>query len=183
MISKIYLKMEKRINKKFENYITTLKEKIREKSIELGMNDEKMNDLIQYIYNYERMTLNKDDFMKRKRVKNVVPYFERCCAKRANGEQCTRRKKEECEYCGTHMKGTPHGLVEDEENKQTMQKIELWAQEIMGIVYYLVIFGNVYQAEDIVNNKVNPKVICKYAKTKMENGEDVFTILWNTSDM
>jgi hypothetical protein len=175
--------MEKRINKKFENYITTLKEKIREKSIELGMNDEKMNDLIQYIYNYERMTLNKDDFMKRKRVKNVVPYFERCCAKRANGEQCTRRKKEECEYCGTHMKGTPHGLVEDEENKQTMQKIELWAQEIMGIVYYLDKFGNVYQAEDIVNNKVNPKVICKYAKTKMENGEDVFTILWNTSDM
>jgi len=175
--------MEKRINKKFENYITTLKENIREKSIELGMNDEKMNDLIQYIYNYERMTLNKDDFMKRKRVKNVVPYFERCCAKRANGEQCTRRKKEECEYCGTHMKGTPHGLVEDEENKQTMQKIELWAQEIMGIVYYLDKFGNVYQAEDIVNNKVNPKVICKYAKTKMENGEDVFTILWNTSDM
>jgi len=175
--------MEKRINKKFENYITTLKEKIREKSIELGMNDEKMNDLIQYIYNYERMTLNKDDFMKRKRVKNVVPYFERCCAKRANGEQCTRRKKEECEYCGTHMKGTPHGLVEDEENKQTMQKIELWAQEIMGIVYYLDKFGNVYQAEDIVNNKVNPKVICKYAKTKMENGEDVYTILWNTSDL
>ena len=34
--------MEKRINKKFENYITTLKENIREKSIELGMNDEKM---------------------------------------------------------------------------------------------------------------------------------------------
>jgi|UniRef100_A0A6C0DHB4 hypothetical protein len=175
--------MEKRINKKFENYITTLKENIREKSIELGMNDEKMNDLIQYIYNYERMTLNKDDFMKRKRVKNVVPYFERCCAKRANGEQCTRRKKEECEYCGTHMKGTPHGLVEDEENKQTMQKIELWAQEIMGIVYYLDKFGNVYQAEDIVNNKVNPKVISKYTKTKMENGEDVYTILWNTSDL
>lgn len=175
--------MEKRINKKFENYITTLKENIREKSIELGMNDEKMNDLIQYIYNYERMTLNKDDFMKRKRVKNVVPYFERCCAKRASGEQCTRRKKEECEYCGTHMKGTPHGLVEDEENKQTMQKIELWAQEIMGIVYYLDKFGNVYQAEDIVNNKVNPKVISKYTKTKMENGEDVYTILWNTSDM
>jgi hypothetical protein len=147
------------------------------------MNDEKMNDLIQYIYNYERMILNKDDFMKRKRVKNVVPYFERCCAKRANGEQCTRRKKEECEYCGTHTKGTPHGLVEDEENKQTMQKIELWAQEIMGIVYYLDKFGNVYQAEDIVNNKVNPKVISKYTKTKMENGEDVYTILWNTSDL
>jgi hypothetical protein len=64
-----------------------------------------------------------------------------------------------------------------------MQKIELWAQEIMGIVYYLDKFGNVYQAEDIVNNKVNPKVISKYTKTKMENGEDVYTILWNTSDL
>ena len=156
--------MEKRINKKFENYITTLKENIREKSIELGMNDEKMNDLIQYIYNYERMTLSKDDFMKRKRVKNVVPYFERCCAKRANGEQCTRRKKEECEYCGTHMKGTPHGLVEDEENKQTMQKIELWAQEIMGIVYYLDKYNNVYRTEDILSEKENPEIISKCVK-------------------
>ena len=126
---------------------------------------------MQYIYDYERLSLNKDDFLKRKRVKNVVPYFDRCCAKRASSEQCTRRKKEGCEYCGTHMKGTPHGLVENEENKQTTQKIEVWAQEILGIVYYIDKFGNVYQAEDIVNNKTNPKVIAKYVK----NG-DVFSI-------
>jgi S-adenosylmethionine hydrolase len=69
------------------------------------------------------------------------------------------------------MKGTPHGLVENEENKQTTQKIEVWAQEILGIVYYIDKFGNVYQAEDIVNNKTNPKVIAKYVK----NGE-VFSI-------
>jgi len=163
--------MEKRINKKIDTYITSFKDKIVEKSMEFGLNDEKMNKLVKFIYDYDRMSLNKDDFMKRKRVKNVVPYFERCCAKRANGEQCTRRKKDECEYCGTHMKGTPHGLVENEENKQTMQKIELWAQEIMGIVYYLDKFGNVYQAEDIVNNKVNPKIIAKYVK----NG-DVYSI-------
>lgn len=163
--------MEKRINKKIEVYTTAFKEKILERSSQLGIKDEQLNSLMQYIYDYERLSLNKDDFLKRKRVKNVVPYFDRCCAKRASGEQCTRRKKEGCEYCGTHMKGTPHGLVENEENKQTTQKIEVWAQEILGIVYYIDKFGNVYQAEDIVNNKTNPKVIAKYVK----NG-DVFSI-------
>jgi hypothetical protein len=163
--------MEKRINKKIETYTTAFKEKILERSSQLGIKDEQLNSLMQYIYDYERLSLNKDDFLKRKRVKNVVPYFDRCCAKRASGEQCTRRKKEGCEYCGTHMKGTPHGLVENEENKQTTQKIEVWAQEILGIVYYIDKFGNVYQAEDIVNNKTNPKVIAKYVK----NGE-VFSI-------
>jgi hypothetical protein len=163
--------MEKRINKKIESYTTSFKEKILERSSQLGIKDEQLNSLMQYIYDYERLSLNKDDFLKRKRVKNVVPYFDRCCAKRASGEQCTRRKKEGCEYCGTHMKGTPHGLVENEENKQTTQKIEVWAQEILGIVYYIDKFGNVYQAEDIVNNKINPKVIAKYVK----NGE-VFSI-------
>ena len=163
--------MEKRINKKIETYTTAFKEKILERSSQLGIKDEQLNSLMQYIYDYERLSLNKDDFLKRKRVKNVVPYFDRCCAKRASSEQCTRRKKEGCEYCGTHMKGTPHGLVENEENKQTTQKIEVWAQEILGIVYYIDKFGNVYQAEDIVNNKINPKVIAQYVK----NG-DVFSI-------
>ena len=163
--------MEKRINKKIEVYTTAFKEKILERSSQLGIKDEQLNSLMQYIYDYERLSLNKDDFLKRKRVKNVVPYFDRCCAKRASSEQCTRRKKEGCEYCGTHMKGTPHGLVENEENKQTTQKIEVWAQEILGIVYYIDKFGNVYQAEDIVKNKTNPKVIAKYVK----NG-DVFSI-------
>jgi hypothetical protein len=156
--------MEKRINKKIEVYTTAFKEKILERSSQLGIKDDQLNSLMQYIYDYERLSLNKDDFLKRKRVKNVVPYFDRCCAKRASGEQCTRRKKEGCEYCGTHMKGTPHGLVENEENKQTTQKIEVWAQEILGIVYYIDKFGNVYQAEDIVGNKPNPKIIAKYVR-------------------
>ena len=94
--------------------------------------------------------------------------FDRCCAKRATNEQCTRRKKEGNEYCGTHLKGTPHGIVDaQEENKVTTQKIEVWAQDIQGIVYYVDKGNNVYQAEDIVSNKVNPKIIAKYVK----NGE------------
>ena len=162
--------MERRLNKKLETYITTFKDNIKEKVTQLGIiKNEDMNHLLQYIYDYDRLSFNKEDFMKRKRVKNFVPIFDRCCAKRATDEQCTRRKKDGSELCGTHMKGTPHGIIEnnDEEVKLNTQKIEVWAQDIQGIIYYIDKFYNVYQAEDIVVNKVNPKIIAKYVK----NGE------------
>jgi len=164
--------MERRLNKKIESYVTTFKDDVKAKALELGLVNETANQLLLYIYDYERLALGKDDFVKRKRVKNVVPFFDRCCAKRANDEQCTRRKKTGCEYCGTHMKGTPNGMIDAQsEIVPIMQKIEVWAQDIMGIIYYIDKSGNVYQAEDIVVNTVNPKVIAKYVK----NG-DVYTI-------
>ena len=161
--------MERRINKKIESYITELKDCVRAKADQLGLaNDPNLSQLVQYVYDYNRLVLSKDDFLKRKRVKNVVHLSYRCCAKRASGEQCTRRKKTDCEYCGTHMKGTPHGICDNEEdNKPVGQKVEVWAQEIQGIIYYIDKVGNVYQVEDIIVNKVNPKVIAKYVK----NGE------------
>ena len=71
-----------------------------------------------------------------------------------------------CRYCGTHAKVTPHGIVDNqEETKITSQKIEVWVQDIQGIVYYIDKFNNVYQAEDIVSKKMNPKIIAKNVKT------------------
>ena len=158
--------MERRLNKKAESYITNFKDNIREKITQMGMiNNEPINQILQYIYDYDRLTFTKEDFQKRKRVKNFVPIFDRCCAKRASNEQCTRRKKEGCEYCGTHIKGTPHGIVDlQNDTKNTTQKVEVYAQDIQGIVYYIDKNNNVYQAEDIISNKVNPKVIAKYVK-------------------
>ena len=158
--------MERRLNKKVESYITTFKDSIREKTTQMGIaKNEQVNQLLQYIYDYERLSFNKEDFQKRKRVKNFVPIFDRCCAKRASNEQCTRRKKDGCEYCGTHLKGTPHGIVDSQdEPKNTTQKIEVFAQDIQGIIYYIDKNNNVYQAEDIISNKVNPKIIAKYQK-------------------
>ena len=96
--------MERRLNKKVETYITSFKDSIREKTAQMGMGkNEQVNQLLQYIYDYDRLSFNKEDFQKRKRVKNFVPVFDRCCAKRASDEQCTRRKKDGCEYCGTHL--------------------------------------------------------------------------------
>jgi hypothetical protein len=159
--------MERRINKKIENYISDFKDRVKEKASELGLStDHNLSHLVQYIYDYDRLSLTKEDFMKRKRVKNVVHLSDRCCAKRANGEQCTRRRKDTTtNYCGTHLKGTPHGICDfEEDSKPQGQKVEVWLQDIQGIVYYIDKANNVYQPEDIMSGKVNPKVIAKYVK-------------------
>ena len=105
--------MEKRLNAMIEKHTIKFKDNLRNKIREIGFTNEneKLNDLLEYIYDYDRLTFSKDDFIKRKRVKNLIPVVNRCIAKRANNEQCTRRKKPDCEYCGTHYKGTPHGSV------------------------------------------------------------------------
>lgn len=159
--------MEKRLSKKVETYITTFKDCIRDKATQLGLtNDPKSTQLLQFIYDYDRLSFNKEDFQKRRRVKNFVPIYDRCCAKRASDEQCTRRRKTGSEYCGTHMKGTPHGfIIEDaNEHKVNTHKVEVWAQDIQGIVYYIDKFNNVYETADIIKNQVNPKIIAKYTK-------------------
>jgi hypothetical protein len=162
--------MERRFNKKVEMYITSFKESIRDKATQLGLNNDiKSIQLLQYIYDYDRLSFNKEDFQKRKRVKNFVPIYDRCCAKRANNEQCTRRRKDGSEYCGTHIKGTPHGIMDNSnEPKVNTTKVEVWAQDFQGIIYYIDKFNNVYDTADIIKNQVNPKIIAKYVK----NGEN-----------
>ena len=88
-------------------------------------------------------------------------------ARRANGEQCTRRRKDaNCDFCGTHSKGTPHGLIDSsEEDLHKNQTMEVFAQEIKGIVYYIDHFHNVYNTEDVMKQKQNPDIIGKWEKT------------------
>ncbi len=160
--------MEKRINKRIETYVSAFKDNIRNKIIELQIADKsKINDLLEFVYEYNRLTLQKDDFVKRKRLKNAIPLLNRCNAKRANGEQCTRRRRDDCEYCGTHYKGTPHGTVcEEVGNPDTLanQRMEVVAEDIGGIVYYIDRYGNVYHTEDILRECNNPRIIAKYVK-------------------
>jgi hypothetical protein len=167
--------MERRINKKIETYVSDFKNQIREKAISLnfqGDEKEKINELLEFIFEYERLVLEKDDVTKRKRIKNAIPTLNRCNAKRASGEQCTRRRKEGCEFCGTHAKGTPNGLIHlDDNENMNLKKMEVFAQEIRGILYYIDPFQNVYNTEDIMMNKENPAIIAKY-----ENVNGVYTI-------
>jgi hypothetical protein len=159
--------MERRLNTKLEHYLKSFKDGIRDKIISLNMaQNEDMNKLIEYIYDYNRITVDKEDFIKRKRVKNSIPENNRCMAKRANGEQCTRRRKTECDFCGTHSKGTPHGLITNQPDaKDQNQTIDVFAKEIKGIVYYIDNFKNVYNTEDVLMNKINPNIVAQYIIT------------------
>ena len=158
--------MEKRINTRIQQYISKFKDDVRNKIVELQLgNTESINELLEHIYEYDRLVLEKDDFVKRKRVQNAIPSSNRCNAKRANGVQCTRRRKQDCEFCGTHFKGTPHGLVcegvVDTNSTNHTQKIEVVAKEIKGIVYYVDKYNNVYKTEDILQGINNPSIIAK----------------------
>ena len=159
--------MEKRINDQVKQYLSKFKDDIRNKIVELGLGEtEHVNELLEFVYEYNRLSFEKDDFMKRRRVKNAVPMENRCSAKRANGEQCTRKRRDDCEFCGTHVKGTPHGLVGDADmTVNTTQKHEVFAEEIFGIVYYIDKNNNVYKTEDIMEEKQNPRIVAKYVKT------------------
>lgn len=163
----IQLKMEKRLNTKIEEYVKNFKDEIRNKVVELSFVDkEKTAELVGFVYDYTRLTIQKDDLSKRKRVKNCIPNSNRCNAKRANGEQCTRRRKDDCEFCGTHSKGTPHGVIAVNSEQTNMQKHEVFAEEIKGIVYYIDHYNNVYKTEDIMEGKENPRIVAKCLKSE-----------------
>jgi hypothetical protein len=154
--------MEKRIGTKVDEYVTQLKNDIRTKIFDLNLSDaSKTAELLEFVFDYDRLVLQKEDFVKRRRVKNSVPCGNRCSANRANGEQCTRRRKTDCEFCGTHSKGTPHGLVQIEGDSDASHRMEVFAQEINGIVYYIDSNNNVYKTEDVLEGKDNPKIVAK----------------------
>jgi hypothetical protein len=188
--------MERRISGKIDAYIIELKDALSSKIRELGTAasaaaasetgtdkcvatsgtttiaiDQLCKQLTAFVYEYEKLKLTKEDFMKRKPVKNTVPIQERCLAKRAYGEQCTRKKKEGSDYCGTHTKGVPCNIMDDDEengdkSKLNQQTVNIWVQNIKGIEYFIDGSQNVYKHEDVINNSTNPRIIAKYSKSE-----------------
>tara|TARA_X000000368_G_scaffold75573_1_gene55983 strand:- start:3385 stop:3900 length:516 start_codon:yes stop_codon:yes gene_type:complete len=167
--------MERRLTKKITDYNNDVKIKLTEMITtvrqDLNNNDTKdctiVDDLLRYVNGLKPIEITKEDLMKRKRIKNNVALSDRCCACRANGEQCSRRKKEDSNYCGTHIKGVPHGVV-SVDTTEVLKKKEVWGEDIGGIIHYVDSDNNVYKSEDIINNVTNPQVLCKY---KTVNGK------------
>ncbi len=181
--------MERRVKNKVDTFISEFKDEIKNhfneniKKINYENQETFEKDLknfqmlhIQYIYNYQNINLTDDDFKKRKRIKNTIPLEDRCCAYRANMQQCSRRKLDDNMYCGTHLKGQPHGIISDVHHHQQKKTISVWSEDIKGILYYIDSNGKVYDTEDILTNKANPKVIAKYEKSLDINGVPVYSI-------
>ena len=165
--------MEKRINQHIESFIIKFKNDIRLHIANEQFEDtSKIINILEQLNEYPNLVIKREDIIKPKRVKPEINVQCRCNAKRANNEQCTRRKKDGSEFCGTHIKGAPNGLYnEDAIATQNVHKVEVSAVEIHGIVYYIDNTENVYSPEDVLSQKQNPIIIAKYQK----NG-NIYTI-------
>lgn len=154
--------MNKRINKTIDGWWDQTKMNLKKKIEDSP--DMTPQQVLMYIYEQPPLIIKESDYQKRQRAKNVVPLFERCAAKRANGEQCTRRRRDSENYCGTHAKGTPHGTIDMTAVESPLKKVDVWIQEISGISYYIDGQGNVYNPQDVFQNKVDPRKIFRYEK-------------------
>jgi hypothetical protein len=164
--------MEKRISKKVEDYLSGFKQDIKKLMLEYNLHESDNGKLLlQSILDKPNLSFTPEDFIKRQRAKNTVNILERCSAKRANGELCSRKKRKNSIFCGTHCKGTPYGSIDNPNPNPddtttynpiitpSQQKINIFTIEIQGIIYYIDDNNNAYSMEDILLNKNNPQII------------------------
>jgi hypothetical protein len=161
--------MEKNIQNKInhyeENFKNNLKDWLLENNASVICDNtcDRTNDFIQHLSDFPRIELTSQDFQKRKRIKNNVPDYNRCIAMKCNGERCSRKQKNDGTYfCGTHIKGAPHGTFENNQQLNKKKEVNIWLQEINGISRFIDENKNVYSSEDILQKKNPPKIIGKY---------------------
>ena len=156
--------MEKIVNKRIEEYLQDFKNGIKQKVTELQFEEkenEKISELLEFVYEYERLAFQSSELTRPKReatTKAVTVIEEqcRCKALRVSGEPCTRRKKINSDFCGTHDK--EHVSLKSE---PAIKQIEVTAEEMDGIVYYIDREGNIYHTEDIMSGKSYPRIIAR----------------------
>jgi len=138
--------MNKRINKTIDKWWTVLRQDLQTQVTETPSLT--AQQLLLHLWEKSPLILKESDYQKRQRAKNIVPLYERCTAKRANSEQCTRRRRDGDNFCGTHAKGTPHGTINMDDIETPLKDGE----------------GNVYNPQDVFQNKVDPRKIHRYEK-------------------
>ena len=159
--------MEKNIRGKVHNHGEKMKINIQEwlknESATILVNgQDKTNDFIRYMNDFPDLELMKEDFQKRKRLKNNVPEYNRCIALKCNGERCSRKQKNELvSFCGTHLKGANYGTTTQNNKQIKTEKIQLFLRDVNGISRYIDSLNNVYSMEDILNSSQSPRIIGK----------------------
>tara|TARA_B000000557_G_C20621888_1_gene378430 strand:- start:54 stop:548 length:495 start_codon:yes stop_codon:yes gene_type:complete len=160
--------MEKKIQNHIDAYMIKFKESVRD--ILLSNESEGINTKLEKIFELDGCIIDVNSFIRKKRARNIISDAERCCAYKAAQDRCTRKKRDGCNVCGTHLKGTPHGMIDMDNQNVSSKKIEIFTLDIGGIIYYVDNEQNVYASNEIMNGKTNPTKIGKY---KEEGGQRV----------
>ena len=64
--------MEKRLKNKISGHFSVFKNDMKHKIMNMDIPETERDAIVTYIYDYQLLELTQDDFVKRKRVKNVV---------------------------------------------------------------------------------------------------------------
>lgn len=154
--------MEHELNAFIQNFELERKEAIRNKAIELGLTNKTNPDigiLLQFIYDYKKLTVAKDQFTKKTRTPVAIDSVDLCFGRCASLERCTRRRKDGMQFCATHLKSCPHGTIDVSMMPKITVKVEIWIEHICGIPYHIDMQNNIYLHEDVIKNVNNPRKI------------------------
>ena len=179
--------MDQIINKRIDEYIVGFKNDIKTKlsSLDIISNQsleddrDRIREYMEFVFEYPKLVLEKSDFILSKKktstntnstIATPMTIDMQCVAKRSDGIQCTRKKKKGCEYCGTHAKLESNQVISS--TTTVNQKMEVSAEDINGIIYYIDSFNNVYHTEDILEGNENPRIIAKAVR----NSDNTFKI-------
>jgi hypothetical protein len=152
------METNKEINEFIKNYLSEMVSQLGEKNITEKVSKYVISTPPNYVLPEHLQIIQK-----KKRNKQIVPDVERCMAKRANGERCTRRHRDDSHYCGTHHESRPHGEIQaDGDEAALTKKLLIHTQEINGIIYYIDNEFNIYNTMDVLKGSTSPAIIGKY---------------------
>lgn len=129
------------------------------KDVKKNFMDSSENEFNSFVDNYDSFK-NHSILKVKSKSSPIIPPNQRCIARKSTTDQCTRRKNKISCFCGIHSKVQPFGFCKDSlDNDCIMRIIVLYTQDINGIIYHLDEFLNIYNTEDVINNKQNPRII------------------------
>ena len=140
-----------------------------------------------YKLNYEQLCDRYCEIDNKKNNKKKIAKGIRCMAKKADGDQCTRRRRvkdsdgniicPEVDYCGKHIKSIKYGRVDDDMTHKGEDYIRTIRENLDG-EYYLVdpLTNTVYSYNKenpvLIGKKINDKLVLVDELIKMR-GKDI----------
>ena len=86
----------------------------------------------------------------KKTEKETLPDCERCTALTAASKRCTRRRAKRKNVCGTHAKGTPHGMASGADGSRQTE-LTVTTRDFNGIPHFVDDSGLVYSPRSVLS--------------------------------
>ena len=106
----------------------------------------------------DTQSLNNATIKCKKNKKTILASSEICVARKADGQRCTRKRRENYEYCGKHSSHLKYGRADDNKPSDTTDEkyVMTWHENIDGTDYLVDDQNVVY-----TYNLENPEIVGK----------------------